>query len=283
MLNPNIPHYLSVSVSYKKEAWNLIEWLEYHIIVGVNHFYIYINDENPKFSNSILKPYMEEGFVTIVNSARMFTNSHNRQASAHHHALARAVNKTRWLAMLDMDEFLYPVVENTVSNVLRNYHESAQLLVNYACFGSSGHEFRPELQTSVYLKRARDGWEWNKLCKGIGQVQHLRAARHHHFFQVLPGRAQVDEDKKHCGWVKNYKGKYLRINHYLTRSREDYMEKMKRGNPIGEKRDWNWFNWANRNEVYDDGLWTRFGEQLLYAVNRRRSLLNYSRKKITIL
>jgi hypothetical protein len=279
MLTPNSSrHYLSVSTSYKQDPWNLIEWLEYHIIVGVNHFYIYNNDHNARFSNHILKPYVEEGYVTVVKSANLFRG--NRQAAAHNHALNLARTKTIWLAMLDIDEFIYPLVDDKI--MLAKYDLYGQVMLNYACFGSSGHIIRPNLQTQAYLRRAKDGWEWNELCKAIGQVQKVQSVKHHHHFVTGKGKT-VDEDGKVCGWVKKYKGKYLRINHYMARSIEDYKVKMSRGNPLGEKRDWKWFKWADRNEIYDDGLWNRFGNKILTAIEKRRKLFNYSKGKVLIM
>lgn len=271
---------LSISVSYKDDLYNLIEWLEYHLIVGVQHFYIYNNDKNPYTAQSILQPYMNEGVVTMVHSAKMFTRPRvNRQADAHHHCLQRSRGKTRWLAMLDMDEFLYPLKTDNINDVLKDYEAYPQLLINYCCFGSSGIKRKQDFQTQSYVNRAKDNWRWNHLCKGIGQVDKIKNCLHHHCFAV----AGVDENKKACNWVKPYSGKILRINHYLTRSQDDYHQKMLRGNPLGEKRDWNWFNWANRNEVYDDGIWVRFGERIMASINRKKKIWNKSKERIMVL
>lgn len=164
-------------------------------------------------------------------------------------------NQYRWLALLDSDEFLYPVKNDNISRVLKNYEDIPAIAVNYLCFGSNNLNLRPEMQIEAYTKRSKDNWEWNRLTKAIGQTQLVSHCDHHHKFKS----PLYTEDKKKCKWVKKFEGNYLRIIHYMARSKEDFEVKMKRGNPIGEKRDWKWFQWADRNEVVDEGIKNRFG------------------------
>jgi hypothetical protein len=273
-------HYLAISVSYKADLWNLLEFIEYHRIVGVSHFFICNNDDNTKESSRILRHYAERGIVTNIPTAKKFRNSKNRQQSGHHMCLQLArIKKIKWLALLDIDEFIFPLQKDNVPDVLKHYEDCREVAFNYRCFGSSGYRWRPELQTKAYLRCAHQNWGWNKLCKSIGQVNMIPSVKHHHFFD---GHKMVDEDKEFCGWVKDYKGGVMRINHYMARSEEDYMEKMRRGNPLGEKRTWNWFRWANRNEVYDDSM-LRFVEPLRNALLERIDLLKLSRRQIALL
>jgi hypothetical protein len=273
-------HYLAVSVSYKSDLWNLLEFIEYHCIVGVSHFFICNNDENPAQSSKILEPYVEEGVVTNIHTADRFQGHPNRQQAAHNLCLRLAGQKARWLAMLDMDEFIYPIISDSAADVMKQYEDCDSVAFHYACFGSSGYSYRPFMQTDAYVHRAIDAWTWNRLCKAIGQVGRVRNVTHHHFFEK---NGMVDENKIPCGWVKPYKGNVMRINHYLSRSAEDYEEKMKRGNPIGERRDWNWFHWADRNEVFDDGMRHRFVDRLKNALLAKVPLLRKSRMHVPLL
>lgn len=275
-------HFLSVSVSYKSDPGNLMEFLEYHILVGVDHFYICNNDENPTFANYILAPYIAEGYVTVINSCHMFHNTRiNRQAEAHNHVLNLSKHNTKWLAMLDMDEFLYPIHKNNLKEVLAEYEDVSALAVSYACFGSSGHTLKPDMQIEAYTKRAKDNWDWNFLTKTIGQTAWLEGCYHHHYFKIRNGLR--DENRLFCDWYKPFSGKKIRINHYLTRSAEDYQEKIRRGNPLREPRDWHWFKWADRNEVRDEGIKTKFGGAVRKALEKRKGLWNLSKGKIKMI
>lgn len=279
---PEKPINIAISVSYKQDPCNLIEFIEYHRLIGVQRIYICNNDDNTIHSDYIMAPYVEEGFVQNIHTARWFHNrSINRQALAHDYVLKIARKEVKWLAMLDMDEFIYPVVSNDINYVLKHYDNYAAIVINYACFGSAGLKYRPNLQTEAYVYRAADNWGYNKLTKSVGQVDKVSRCSHHHYFDVKAGH-MVDENKIKCGWVKQYKDNVIRLNHYLARSKEDYEDKIKRGNPLGEKRTWNWFQWADQNELYDNSM-SRFVPMLREAIMTKKRLFAYSRKKICVL
>lgn len=270
MLKPS-PN-LAVSVSCKYDLANLIEFIEYHRLVGVNKIYICNNDINPILTERVLRPYIENGFVNHTHSAFMFGRTNNRQTAAHQYVLGLArKHKVKWLSMLDMDEFLYPVQYDTVTEVLKDYDKCGVLQVSYACFGSSNYVHKQMLQTNSYIRRAKHNWFWNHLSKSIGLVDRIGSCSHHHCFTPIAPFPMIDEDKKRLThWVHPPGHKHLRINHYLSRSKEDYRDKIKRGNPIGERRDWRWFSWADRNEVFDDGM-RRFVPKLLEALEGNKS------------
>jgi hypothetical protein len=139
-------------------------------------------------------------------------------------------------------------------------------------------QYSPHLQTETYVRRARHKWGWNKLCKAIAQVNYVRRVNHHHYFTEY----RVDENKKSCHWWKPFKGNIMRINHYMSRSRQDFKAKMARGNPLGEKRDWRWFHWADRNDVYDDSM-KKYTKQLREVLLGKAHLLRMSRKQVSLL
>lgn len=262
-------NYIAISSTYREDPWNILEWLEYHILIGVDHFFIYNNDPNPEQLKFLMKSYIQEGYVSLTWSFPLFNKMQNKQRACHNDALIKCkAYGYKWMAMLDSDEFIYPMQKDNLKEVMKAYEDKRAICINYANFGSSGLIKRPEMQINSYLHRASNNWEWNELTKAIGQSQHVSGCDHHHKFSG----PLFDEHKIRCRWTKGYSHQYLRINHYMARSREDFMVKMARGNPLGEKRDWNWFNWADRNEVYDDGISKRFGKKVKDALCAKGSL-----------
>ena len=51
-------HFLAFTSIFKNENTYLGEWLEYHRIVGVDHFYLYDDDGSPE-ARELLQPYIE--------------------------------------------------------------------------------------------------------------------------------------------------------------------------------------------------------------------------------
>lgn len=79
--------YLAVSTTYREDPWNIMEWLEYHILIGVDHFFIYNNDPSPKMCSKILEPYVDANYVTLIHSFNSFKKDRNKQRACHNAAL----------------------------------------------------------------------------------------------------------------------------------------------------------------------------------------------------
>jgi hypothetical protein len=123
---------LSVCALFKNEAPYLKEWLEYHRMVGVDHFYLYDNGSKDRLFE-VLAPYIKEGVVTLTRWLDRVGNRDGENAElwvfstqlpAYGHAVKYfAVNESEWLVFLDVDEFMVPVAANSVKEILECYHE----------------------------------------------------------------------------------------------------------------------------------------------------------------
>ncbi|MGD9817402.1 MAG: glycosyltransferase family 92 protein, partial [Desulfomonilaceae bacterium] len=58
--------YLGLCAIAKRENEYLKEWVDYHVLVGVEHFVIYYNEEHP-IAHRILKEYVDNGVVTVIH------------------------------------------------------------------------------------------------------------------------------------------------------------------------------------------------------------------------
>ena len=61
----NMKYKLSFCLIFKNEGPFLKEWLDYHIVVGVDHFYLYNNNSDDNF-REVLEPYIKDGIVTLI-------------------------------------------------------------------------------------------------------------------------------------------------------------------------------------------------------------------------
>ena len=95
-------HDLSVVAILKNEAPYLKEWLDYHLLAGVDHFYLYDN-ESPDNQAEVAAPYVEAGLVDYFpapgKAAQMFT---------YYDAVKRFKFFSRYIAIIDGDEFIFP-------------------------------------------------------------------------------------------------------------------------------------------------------------------------------
>ena len=99
-----LTHYLSICCIIKNEGRYIREWIEYHLWAGVEHFYVYDNGSTDN-TKEILSPYILSGVVTYhyFVAEREKGNQQNR---AYGDAIFRYKHCTRWLALIDADEFL---------------------------------------------------------------------------------------------------------------------------------------------------------------------------------
>ena len=61
----NTKYGLVLCAIFKNEAPHLKEWIEYHLLVGVEHFYLYNNNSTDHF-REVLQPYVDNGTVTLT-------------------------------------------------------------------------------------------------------------------------------------------------------------------------------------------------------------------------
>ncbi len=57
---------LAVVAIMKCEGHYVKEWLDYHLLAGVDHFFIYDND-SPDNQREVVQPYIDAGLVTYID------------------------------------------------------------------------------------------------------------------------------------------------------------------------------------------------------------------------
>lgn len=127
---------LAIAAIFKDEAADLEEWLQFHSGVGVDHFILYDNGSSDNF-REVLAPWLGAGRVTLVDWPR------GHQCAAYNHSIRGFRGRCRWIAFIDLDEFLFSPATRYLPTALQDYKSNAAIFVYWILFGSSGHETRP--------------------------------------------------------------------------------------------------------------------------------------------
>src|SRR5436190_16826680 len=94
-------HHLALCAIYRWEADYLREWVAFHRLVGVERFFLY-DHESTDGHRSELAPFVDDGTALIhdwpVNPG---------QREAYDHCVAEHGHESRWIAFIDIDEFLF--------------------------------------------------------------------------------------------------------------------------------------------------------------------------------
>jgi hypothetical protein len=220
---------LSICSVFKNEDKILKEWIEYHKLVGVDHFYLY-NNSSTDNSLAILQPYIEQNLVTLVdwpdqNDPNSPENAPYRwvaltQLPAFVHACKELTSKeTTWLALIDVDEFLLPIKSYTFSELLGQYKEYGALVLFWQTYGTSDLPTIPPHQLHVELlhKTCYPEHTFNKdIVKSIVKPEYFDSWR-------WPGHMIYLKDGLPHAFIPREEA---RINHYISRS-IDYIKNVK--------------------------------------------------------
>lgn len=255
---------LAIVAIMKNEGPYLKEWLDFHILVGVNKFYLYDN-ESTDDTTKILKPYIKQGIVDYT-----YWPGKAMQMAAYYDCLNKHSFDTRWLAVIDLDEFLVPVQHETVPEFLHTLPDGfAQLVITWIIYGSSGHVHKPDgLLIENFKHHAKNTWG----VKSIINPRLVYSMTNPHVHKVAG--FTIDENGKKLGYINQSKNppahNKLRLNHYYTKSYDEYIERLNRGSATTQStqsyRGIEKFHEYDRNEIYDD-IMDKFIKRLKHEKN----------------
>jgi hypothetical protein len=226
--------YLSVVATIKNEGRYLREWIEFQRLMGVEQVYLYDNGSTDN-TNEVIAPYVAQGFVIKIPWTTFDVKAH-AQLQSYAHALCNFGPQFRWMAFIDLDEFLFPVTARNLVEVLSGYEDCPSLRVPRFSFGFSGHEVpQPGLIIENYTARAP--YPPIPACKKlIGYKSIVRPTEvievdSAHGFHLNCGiKGGFDERRLLMTRATRRKnpapGGVLRINHYFTRSRQEFAAKI---------------------------------------------------------
>ena len=243
------PYEFTITAIMKNEGPYLKEWLDYHILVGVEKFYLYDNESTDN-TTEVLKPYIDKGIVDYTYWPGKIQQMHTYKDSISKHAM-----ETRWMGIIDLDEFIVPVQHKTITDYLKTLPSNfAELVVGWIIYGSSGHKTKQEgLLLENYKKHADKSWG----IKSIVNPRLVYDTTNPHTHEVAG--FIIDENGKKLGKIiqtekRNITTNKIRVNHYVTKSFDEYYARTKRGSAAQKNspRPLEKFNMYDRNEVYDD-------------------------------
>eukprot|EP01004_Peranema_trichophorum_P005443 NODE_4303_length_1191_cov_35.690075_g3798_i0.p1 GENE.NODE_4303_length_1191_cov_35.690075_g3798_i0~~NODE_4303_length_1191_cov_35.690075_g3798_i0.p1 ORF type:complete len:382 (+),score=66.43 NODE_4303_length_1191_cov_35.690075_g3798_i0:43-1146(+) len=129
----------------------LEEWLIYHLLMGIQHFFLVqmtsssgASLKSQTATYTLLKPFIDRGQVTIIYIRGIYDSPQVlEQIHAMRFCIQRFIKRSKWMINLDVDEY---AEKNNVQS----------LPLAWYMFGSSGYESRPPLLTiEAYHRRSK--------------------------------------------------------------------------------------------------------------------------------
>ena len=246
-----IPHGLTLAVAtlVLNQGKYLQEWIEFHMLVGVQYFIIF-DDGSMDDTVSVIMPYIKSRTAVLIHGRESFYECSHRdpdhinhlqapcQEVVFNYARSQLIGRTMWMGNFDVDEFFYtPKHSHSLLFFLKHiYKDYDRIRVIGLVFGSNNHSMPvngPVIQ--AYTRRAKIDpalfgyYFYNEYLTGFlfGHKQLYRPER-------------VSSCLVHDTWCWNCHTKTIlpfesdiRMNHYQYKSRKErHTKSLVNGNAV---------------------------------------------------
>lgn len=248
--------HLTIAAIFKNENDYLREWIEFHQMVGIDHFFLYDNDGGEE-ARSLLQGYEDAGLVTRHPWMHLDESRHNsatrfggrdKNHMAFGHAATHHREECDWLMKIDIDEFLMPTEESNLLPLIDRYDRKKVkgLEIPRINFGDGGHRVNPKgLVIESYTRREQEISDHKDLANTDFLTDNRFKNSAHSWAYRRFARGRKTPRREVEG---------LRINHYYTKSLEECLlrQNMMMTRPKTETQ----FIEQNRglNEKVDEGM-----------------------------
>ena len=264
---------IAICAIFRDEAPFLLEWIAYHRLIGVDHFVLYNNksmDEGP----ALIRNSRFADRVTLIDWP-----DEPGQMTAYRDFRINHARRFEWVAFIDVDEFILPLATDSLPEILASplYAKFSAVQANWLVFGPSGHDRRQRgLVIENYTWRVAQEHEMNTHIKSIVRCSDLfEVFDTPHMFYTTAVQCNVAGRAANLSAIADEPCfDTLVINHYFTRSREDWQFKLRRGRAdTGDPRRhyrMEMFIDLARDATVEDRRITRFAPAVRRLVGRSR-------------
>jgi len=144
---------LSVGAIFKNESHCIKEWIVHYLYHGVEHFYLINDNSNDNFME-IIKEYIDKDIITLFNVIEPYYLG--RQRTLYNRFILPNIKETKWLLMVDLDEYAWSKINTNLYNVLQNFNNYYQIQISENLFGSNGHISQPKYLVESFTRKRKD-------------------------------------------------------------------------------------------------------------------------------
>jgi hypothetical protein len=229
-------HEIVICAVAKNEEEYIEEWVNHHLSIGFEKIYIYDNNEVFGKLSSLLKPYLEQDKVQIIDCSQI----RPVQLWAYKHFIQTNRKTVKWAAVIDVDEFIELENNLTIQEFISSYKQAKVIVLSWMGFGANNKIWKevgdlknrfpkPSVIDQIYSP-------FSMHVKSIVRLQHVKKFPTPHmptFYRKKYPVAHnalgetVRSNASHPFMFPVYQKAY--IKHYFTKSYEEWLEKVGRG------------------------------------------------------
>lgn len=243
-------YYLAICAIAKNEGPYFKEWIDWHQKQGVEKFYIYDN-ESTDCTKEVLAPYIESGLVEYN-----YWPGKKQQLATYDDCFERHRLDARWIAVIDLDEFIVPIKDKSIPDFLHDLEQYSSVEINWLVYGSGGAKKKePGGVMERFRKHSMPEHKLNTHVKSIVDPRRVCTMVGCHEASRISGRAA---DSHGNPLKKGFRDRVpqqdvIKINHYAIKSYEEFLAKRARGRArIDSLRDMGYFERYDLNDIVEE-------------------------------
>lgn len=204
----------------------LDEWLIYHRLLGIDHFFLYDDDESSPLSKFLS---CHRNYISVIAWQEMQADKtrHLNQIKAYNHAFNKFIKGFEWVVFLDADEFIVLKQHTTIKEFLKDFEQANSISLNWHIFGHNGFYEDPKRLIITSLNR-RMFLPTNEV-KTITRVKAISEITSAHYCSLKNGHRVDANNRIYSEELYEGKTEIANINHYQCRSFKRWMKRVERG------------------------------------------------------
>lgn len=232
----------------KDEHLFLKEWLDYHLSLGFDRIYLY-EDFTSKPHNSITDAYDNVELHSMREIPRCVEGETSRQCAVYNWFVNNMKDKCEWCLFTDIDEFLRLDEGVTLQSLIDEFKDEWGIQIWWKVYGCGEHIKRPDMGVQeAYGKDFKPHVKHGITNYDYKSFVNMKFGRHFincHYHQKIVNTHHKRGDYRYCRneltWDKCW------IDHYITKSWEDWEARLSRGNITKGIRNVEYFFKINPN------------------------------------
>lgn len=197
----------------KSQYRQLPEWVDYHLAVGVDHFYIcqdVTSNIEMRLVERLLGQYIKDNVVTLYDARELFPNTLDKNYGARQKPfynlilnqlkLLKDLNPYEWVTCLDTDDFIVPQRHGTIPRFLEQFdsNEICGILLNGMLFGCGNSNDIPIYTPDSIIATCQCVLQNERAIKSISSV---KQATYLHCHDMLGDKPAVNAEGKSSNFV----------------------------------------------------------------------------------
>lgn len=207
---------ISICLLTKNENRYIREWVQHHLDIGVDHFYIYDNNEVEFVRDEVLK-YFDERYFTFVP---WLSYCKHMQVEAYNDCVTKYGADNEWIAFIDTDEFIDC---SNIHEAIAPYANYDYIRIPWVMHNANGQLYYSDRPVKERFPQTFPNQFSGDYYKSIVQPNKIVAMSVHYAISASNNYILVDD---------------IKLDHYYTRSLEEWVEKIGRGScsPLAKKK-----------------------------------------------